>query len=116
MIFENVDKFLEWRDDCDAFLDYHKDLIMTSGGFDPLHVGHLRCIQETVLIAKDTRRFPKALRPMVVVVVNCDDFLRAKKGYNFMSLKDRMEIIHVAGEVVALPQREDGTRIYRFCL
>ena len=23
----------------------------TSGGFDPLHVGHLRCIQETVRMA-----------------------------------------------------------------
>lgn len=104
MIFKNVDRFLEWRDDCDAMLNYHKDIIMTSGGFDPLHVGHLRCIQETVLIAKDSRKYPKILKPLVVILVNCDDFLKAKKGYSFMSLQDRMEIIHsIEGVDVVLP-------------
>ena len=104
MIFENVTRFLEWRDDCDDILDFRKDIIMTSGGFDPLHVGHLRCIQETVQMAKDPQKFPSAYRPLVVVVVNCDDFLRAKKGYNFMSLEDRMEIINgIKGVDCVLP-------------
>ena len=94
MIFKNVTRFLEWRDDCDDILDYRKDIIMTSGGFDPLHVGHLRCIQETAQISKDPQKFPSAYTPLVVVLVNCDDFLKAKKGYNFMSLEDRMEIIN----------------------
>ena len=104
MIFENVTRFLEWRDDCDDMLDYRKEIIMTSGGFDPLHVGHLRCIQETVQFAKDPKKYPSSMKPLVVVLVNCDDFLKAKKGYNFMSLEDRMEIINgISGVDVVLP-------------
>ena len=104
MIFENVTRFLEWRDDCDTVLKIRRPVMMTSGGFDPLHVGHLRCIQETVKLAKDPKKYPKAGQPLVVVVVNCDDFLKAKKGYSFMQLQDRMEIINgIAGVDVVLP-------------
>ena len=104
MIFKNIDRFLEWRDDCDDLLDIRKDLIATSGGFDPLHVGHLRCIKETAAIANNQTKFPKVLRPLVVVIVNCDDFLKAKKGYNFMSLQDRMEIIDaIEGVDIVVP-------------
>tara|TARA_R100000808_G_C2142285_1_gene150066 strand:+ start:1703 stop:2191 length:489 start_codon:yes stop_codon:yes gene_type:complete len=56
----------------------------TSGGFDPLHVGHLRCIQETVARAKTDA---------TVVIVNGDGFLERKKGYVFMPHRERMEII-----------------------
>ena len=56
----------------------------TSGGFDPLHVGHLRCIQETAARAKTDA---------TVVIVNGDGFLERKKGYVFMPHKERMEII-----------------------
>ena len=106
MIFENITKFLEWRDDCDGILNIRRDIVMTSGGFDPLHVGHLRCIQETVNFAKDSKRFPKASKPLVVVLVNCDNFLKAKKGYAFMTLEDRMEIVHgIAGVDCVLPWR-----------
>ena len=77
---------------------------MTSGGFDPLHVGHVRCIKETVRLSKDPRQYPKAKRGLVVVVVNCDDFLRAKKDYAFMALQDRMEIIDaIEGVDVVVP-------------
>ena len=104
MIFQNVTRFLEWRDDCQDILDYKKDIIMTSGGFDPLHVGHLRCIQGTAKMANNPKQFPAAYRPLVVVLVNCDDFLKAKKGYAFMTLQDRMEIINgIAGVDVVLP-------------
>ena len=104
MIFENVTRFLEWRDDCDGILDYRRDIMLTSGGFDPLHVGHLRCIQDTAKLANDPTQFPSAYKPLVVVVVNCDDFLKAKKGYAFMPLQDRMEIINaIAGVDVVLP-------------
>lgn len=94
MIFENVTRFLEWRDDCDGLLDIRRDIMLTSGGFDPLHVGHLRCIQETVKVANNPKEFPSAYKPLVTVLVNCDDFLKAKKGYSFMKLEDRMEIIN----------------------
>ena len=93
MIFENIDSFIEWREICTDVIDYPQPIMMTSGGFDPLHVGHLRCIQGTVKMANNPKEFPAAYKPLVVVLVNCDDFLKAKKGYNFMSLQDRVEII-----------------------
>ena len=93
MIFENIDSFLEWREICTDVIDYPQPIMMTSGGFDPLHVGHLRCIRETVKMANNPKEFPAAYKPLVTVLVNCDNFLKAKKGYNFMSLEDRMEII-----------------------
>jgi len=94
MIFPHIDKFIDWRDICHDVIEYHQPVILTSGGFDPLHVGHLRCIQETVKLANDPHRFPSANKPLVTILVNCDDFLKAKKGYAFMKLEDRMEIIH----------------------
>ena len=104
MIFKNIDAFLEWRDLCSDVIGYHQAVMLTSGGFDPFHVGHLRCIQETVKMANNPKQFPSANRPLVTVLVNCDAFLKAKKGYNFMSLEDRMEIIHgIAGVDSVLP-------------
>ena len=67
---------------------------MTSGGFDPLHVGHLRCINETAKLANDPATTPSNLKGLVVVVVNADSFLIRKKGYAFMPLAERMEIIN----------------------
>ena len=54
---------------------------MVSGGFDPLHVGHLRMIQEASNFGE------------VIVVVNSDAWLMRKKGYVFMTFDDRCEII-----------------------
>jgi len=92
MIYENIKRFLEWRDDTDDF-GFKRDIWLTSGGFDPLHVGHLRCLQETAYLASDRPRGLSKYPGLVTVLVNCDDFLKAKKGYVFMNLKDRMEII-----------------------
>jgi len=103
-IFKNINEFLEWRELCRDVIEYSQDIMLTSGGFDPLHVGHLRCIQETVKMANNPKKFPSCRRPLVTILVNCDDFLKAKKGYNFMSLEDRMEIVHsIKGVDVVLP-------------
>jgi len=55
--------------------------IMVSGGFDPIHVGHVRML----LAAADLGN--------VIVVVNSDDWLMRKKGYIFMPFDERIEII-----------------------
>jgi D-beta-D-heptose 7-phosphate kinase/D-beta-D-heptose 1-phosphate adenosyltransferase len=60
----------------------NKKLVMVSGGFDPIHVGHLRMFQEA-----------KKLGDELLVVLNCDRWLVKKKGKNFMSADDRKEII-----------------------
>ena len=52
-------------------------IYMTSGGFDPLHIGNLRCIQETARMAAENNG-------KVVVLVNGDQFLYTKKGQPFM--------------------------------
>jgi len=93
MIYENIQRFLEWADDRDRF-NFQRPIYLTSGGFDPLHVGHLRCIQETVYFATNHRNHPRQIQGLVVVLVNCDRFLHAKKGYVFMKLQDRMEIVN----------------------
>jgi cytidyltransferase-like protein len=56
--------------------------ICVSGGFDPVHVGHLRMFQEA-----------KKLGDFLTVIVNNDNWLRAKKGFAFMTEYDREEII-----------------------
>jgi len=59
-----------------------KKVVMVSGGFDPVHIGHVRLFKEA-----------KKLGDELVVVVNNDNWLKFKKGYTFMSDADRKEII-----------------------
>ncbi len=60
----------------------NKKLVMVSGGFDPVHVGHVRMFNEA-----------KKLGDELLVVINCDAWLMRKKGRAFMSSNDRAEII-----------------------
>ena len=62
------------------------EIYLTSGGFDPLHIGHLRCLQGTAQLASKNSG-------KVVVLVNGDEFLIEKKGKPFMKIDERMEII-----------------------
>lgn len=66
--------------------------VAVSGGFDPIHVGHLRMFQQA-----------KKLGTRLVVILNNDNWLREKKGFVFMSEKERAELIraiHGVDEVV----------------
>jgi D-beta-D-heptose 7-phosphate kinase/D-beta-D-heptose 1-phosphate adenosyltransferase len=55
---------------------------MTSGGFDPIHGGHISCI------------FEAASRcDVLFVVVNRDNFLMQKKGQAFMPIKVRAQVV-----------------------
>ena len=56
--------------------------VAVSGGFDPIHVGHLRMFIEA-----------KTLGDRLVVIVNNDHWLKLKKGYSFMPEEERKEII-----------------------
>jgi cytidyltransferase-like protein len=57
-------------------------LAIVSGGFDPLHIGHLELFERAKSLADD-----------LFVIVNTDDFLIKKKGKPFMPLEERMYII-----------------------
>ena len=65
-----------------------KTTVMVSGGFDPIHIGHIRYIQEA-----------KALGDRLVVVLNNDNWLRLKKGKEFMPEKERKEILEALSDV-----------------
>ena len=58
------------------------ECVVVSGGFDPIHVGHLRMFTEA-----------SELAPRLIVIINSDNFLIEKKGYVFMPIAERMEII-----------------------
>ena len=59
-----------------------KIIVATSGGFDPVHIGHTRLFQEA-----------KSLGDELVVILNNDNWLKQKKGFVLMSEKERKEII-----------------------
>ena len=80
------------------------DIYVTSGGFDPLHVGHLRCLQDSADMAQ------KASDGVLVVVINDDGFLQRKKGYAFMSCEERMEIIAGIEGVDYVVPWDDGSQ------
>jgi len=56
--------------------------IVTSGYFDPLHVGHIECLE-----------LAKKLGDKLIVIVNNDFQAKLKKGKSFMNEKDRMRIV-----------------------
>ena len=58
------------------------ECVVVSGGFDPIHVGHLRMFTEA-----------SELAPRLIVIINSDNFLIEKKGYVFMPIAERIEII-----------------------
>src|SRR6187397_2429296 len=57
-------------------------IVAVSGGFDPIHPGHIRLFKEA-----------KALGDKLIVILNNDNWLRKKKKFNFMSEKERKEVI-----------------------
>ncbi len=57
-------------------------VVAISGGFDPIHVGHIRYIKEA-----------KKLGDVLIVIINNDNWLVKKKGYAFMSEAERKEIV-----------------------
>jgi cytidyltransferase-like protein len=56
--------------------------VAVSGGFDPLHIGHVRMFQKA-----------RKLGGKLVVILNNDNWLRYKKGFAFMPEQERKEII-----------------------
>lgn len=82
MIINNIDLIPSYLKD--NF--FNNKIYLTSGGFDPMHIGHLRCL-------RGTHELAAVNNGIVVVVVNDDGFLLRKKGYAFMPINERMEII-----------------------
>ncbi len=65
-----------------------KTVVAVSGGFDPVHIGHIRMFKRA-----------KELGDELVVILNNDHWLRKKKGYVFMPDHERKELIESIGIV-----------------
>jgi D-beta-D-heptose 7-phosphate kinase/D-beta-D-heptose 1-phosphate adenosyltransferase len=59
-----------------------KIVVAVSGGFDPIHVGHVRLFEEA-----------RKLGDELVVILNNDHWLRKKKRHAFMPDYERAEVI-----------------------
>jgi len=57
-------------------------VVIVSGGFDPIHIGHIRMFREA-----------RKLGQLLVAILNKDAFLERKKGYIFMPFKERKEVL-----------------------
>jgi len=57
-------------------------LVCVSGGFDPVHIGHVRLFNQA-----------KKLGTKLMVIINNDNWLLKKKGYVFMPEDERKEIL-----------------------
>ena len=74
------------------------DAVMVSGGFDPIHVGHIRLIREASKYGD------------VIVAMNSDDWIFRQKGFNSIGFKERREfLMSIKGvvEVVSVCDEDD---------
>jgi glycerol-3-phosphate cytidylyltransferase-like family protein len=65
-----------------------KKVIITSGYFDPLHVGHIECF-----------KLSKALGDKLVIILNNDNQCVLKKGKAFMPEREKKEILNSLKDV-----------------
>ena len=75
-------------------------IVIVTGGFDPLHSGHIVYFQDA-----------KKLGDKLIVGINSDEWLVNKKGRPFMSLSERTEIIKnlaVVDEVVTFDDQDNS--------
>ena len=72
-----------------------KPTVMVSGGFDPVHAGHIRMIRHAAEFGD------------VIVIANSDNWLYRKKGFIFMEWTKRVEILNAIKGVVLVDSVDD---------
>lgn len=103
-VFSDVKQLREHLSDQDTELK----IVAVSGGFDPIHIGHIRYIQAAAKIAGENG--------VLVVIANKDSWLRRKKGFAFMGESERMEILASINGVDYVIPWDDGTPNVAECL
>ena len=83
-----------------------KKVVMVSGGFDPIHIGHIRYMQEA-----------KKLGDKLIVVLNNDHWFKVKGKPVFMTDKERKEIINALACVdeVVISSHPENTKDISVC-
>ena len=77
-------------------------IVLVTGGFDPLHSGHIAYFKEA-----------RRLGDMMIVGLNSDAWLERKKGQAFMPWNERLCIINnlaMVDEVYTFNDRDDSAR------
>lgn len=81
-------------------------IVATSGGFDPIHPGHISSLQEC-----------RQYGDVVVAIVNGDSFLAAKKGKPFQDMETRCLIVSaIKGVDYVVPFEIQGDQTVREAL
>jgi D-beta-D-heptose 7-phosphate kinase/D-beta-D-heptose 1-phosphate adenosyltransferase len=71
-------------------------IVLFTGGFDPVHSGHISCIQEARKIGR------------VVIGLNSDEWLTRKKGKPFLSFYERKLILDQFKDVLCVLDFDDS--------
>lgn len=77
-------------------------IILVTGGFDPLHRGHIAYLKEA-----------KNLGDRLIVGINSDSWLERKKGRSFMRWEERADIVgalSMVDEVIGFDDSDDSAR------
>ena len=90
--------------------DWINNVIILSGGFDPVHKGHMRMFREAA-----------NLGAIVIVGLNSDEWLTRKKGKPFMEWDERAEILESCkwvNQVISFDDSDDTASdvILKVCL
>ena len=73
-----------------------KNVIIVSGGFDPVHKGHIRMFREAANLGHQ-----------VIIGLNSDEWLTRKKGKPFMKWEERAEILESCKFVTQVLSMDD---------
>jgi len=89
--------------------NWSKNVIIVSGGFDPVHKGHMRMFREAANLGAN-----------VVVGLNSDDWLTRKKDKPFMKWDERAEILECCkfvNQVLPMDDSDDTASdiIFKVC-
>ena len=77
--------------------EWIKNVIIVSGGFDPVHKGHIRMFREAANLGHQ-----------VIIGLNSDDWLTRKKGKPFMKWDERAEILECCKFVTQVMSMDDS--------
>lgn len=76
-------------------------VVATSGGFDPIHVGHIACLADSAKLYSNS---------VLIAIVNGDGFLIRKKGKPFMIHQERMGVVSAIRYVDYVTGWDDGSQ------
>ena len=77
------------------------DIVVTSGGFDPIHPGHILYLQNAVRYGDKH-----------ICIVNSDKFLDDKKGYHVQDWLSRMTILlNIKGVDYVIPSIDEDSTV-----